>query len=208
MSAAPPAGQWVTSTAASRALGLNRAQVTRLVEAGLLPVLGRHGRARLLDPTALAALAARPRLADAGPEPGATPYALAVHLAPLASEAPGLVGVNQRAQVGWHVAHPVPDEAWTGWWNTGAEIADQAAAGSWPLLAAVSGIVVATGEITGWDPHPVTPGVVRWRVRPASETVRAHRFTDTAFHPAAGPPWQRLWARPHTMLPAAEEQHR
>jgi len=171
------------------ALGINRDQVVRLVETGLLPELGRRGRTRLLDPVALADLAARPLLPDHPGTDDGEVYALALHLGPLTAEAHPTR--NQRTQVGWHATTPVPDQAWTGWWNTGVDIAAHCADHQLPVLPAVSGIVVDVRMITGWRVHPLYPGLVQFDVT-APPTPMRRSYTGTRFQPAAGPPWQRL----------------
>lgn len=185
----------VTTTTAMARLGRNRGQVQRLVETRVLRNVGRYGRTWLLDPASLAELAARPRLPDVGnpvdtPNPAsAVPYALAVHLGPRAEEPSQF---NERDWLGWDAGQENPDEAWTGWWNTGAAIADQVTVAALPILPAVSGFVVDVRIIRGWTAHPVYPGLARFEVAPAPEQLRA-RYTDTVFTPAGGPPWQRLW---------------
>lgn len=119
-----PPPEPVTTTVAMASLGANRDQVVRLVEAGLLPELGRRGRTRLLDPTALTELAARPLLPDAGGDPAAPTYALVLHLGPRRPEPrPELY---YRDVHGFHADGQTPDNAWTGWWNTGEQIAQNA----------------------------------------------------------------------------------
>jgi len=184
----------VTTTTAMERLGRNREQVLKLVDAGLLPETGRFGRARLLDPAALAALAARPRLPDVGnpadTTPGsALPYALALHLGPRTRDRNPH---NGRTFAGWNAVMVNADDAWTGWWNTGAQTATRCVRAALPALPSVSGFVVDVRVIAGWVPHPVYPGLVQFQVTPAPETVRA-RFDGAVFRPASGPPWQRLW---------------
>jgi hypothetical protein len=185
----------VTTTTAMARLGRGRAQVLRLIEAGLLPVTGQHGRARLLDPAALDELADRPVLLDVGnpadtPVPtAAVPYALALHLGPRVEDGNRF---NGRAWQGWEAAVHNRDDAWTGWWNTGERIADACVAAALPVLPAVSGVVVDVRVIRGWIPHPVYPGLVQFQVSPAPEQLR-ERYAGSVFRPAPGPPWQRLW---------------
>lgn len=180
----------VTTTVAMSELHLNRDQVVRLVETGILPERGRRGRARLLDQTALADLAGRRVLPDHPNVERAEVYALALHLGPLTREAHP--DRNERTQVGWHATHPVPDEAWTGWWNTGVDIAAHCAEHQLPVLPAISGIVVEVRTITGWRAHPLYPGLVQLEVAPPQpDTLQA--FTGTRFRPVPGAPWQRLW---------------
>lgn len=189
-SAPEPTTGPVTTTVAMARLGCNRDQVVRLVETGLIPELGRRGRTRLLDPDALDALTRRPVLPDAGPdEAAAATYALAVHLGPRADEQrPDLY---YRDNTGFYDDGNTPDNAWTGWWNTGEQIARECAAGGLPVLPAVSGFVVDVRVITGFDVHPLYPGLIRFDLNRPSEPVRA-RFTGTRFRPGAGTPWQRL----------------
>lgn len=185
---APPGP--VTTTTAMTRLGCNRDQVVRLVATGLLPELGRRGRTRLLDPTALEALARRPVLPDTGADqPAAATYALALHLGPrTAEDRPDLY---YRDTHGYYADRNTPDNAWTGWWNTGEQLARECVAHTLPVLPAVSGFVVDVRVITGYDVHPLYPGLVRFDLASASESVRA-RFTGTRFRPGAGTPWQRL----------------
>ncbi|OLM09171.1 MULTISPECIES: hypothetical protein [unclassified Pseudonocardia] len=185
---ASPPGPVTTTTAMTR-LGCNRDQVVRLVATGLLPELGRRGRTRLLDPAALAALARRPVLPDAADQPAAATYALALHLGPrTAEERPDLY---YRDTHGYYADQNTPDNAWTGWWNTGEQLARACVARTLPLLPAVSGVVVDVRVIIGFDVHPLYPGLIRFDLAAASESVRA-RFTGTRFRPGAGTPWQRL----------------
>lgn len=185
----------VTTTTAMTRLGLGRQQVLRLIEAGLLPDTGRHGRAWLLDPAALDELAERPVLTDVGnpvdtPAPAAAvPYALALHLGPRTTDDNRF---NDREWQGWDAGMRNDDEAWTGWWNTGERIANACAAAALPVLPAVSGVVVDVRVIRGWTPHPVYPGLVQFQVSSASEHLR-DRYARSVFRPAPGPPWQRLW---------------
>ncbi|WP_130295391.1 hypothetical protein [Pseudonocardia sediminis] len=170
-------------------LGANRDQVVRLVEAGLLPELGRRGRTRLLDPTALTELAARPLLPDAGGDPAAPTYALVLHLGPRRPEPrPELY---YRDVHGFHADGQTPDNAWTGWWNTGEQIAQECVAHTMPVLPAVSGVVVDVRLITGYTVHPLYPGLVRFAVTDPFRPAHAE-FTNTRLRPAAGSPWQRL----------------
>lgn len=188
----------VTTTTAMSRLRLGRQQVLRLIETGLLPVIDRHGRARLLDPAILDELAERPVLPDVGnpadtaAPAGAVPYALALHLGPRIEDRRRF---NGRAWQGWDVDARNDDDAWTGWWNTGAQIADQCAAAALPVLPAISGVVVDVRIIRGWTPHPVYPGLVQFQVSPAPEPTREH-YVRSVFRPAPGPPWQRLWRPP------------
>lgn len=185
----------VTTTTAMARLGRSRDQVLRLIDAGLLPVTGRHGKAWLLDPAALNELADRPILPDVGnpadtaTPAGAVPYALALHLGPRTEDTHRF---HERVWQGWDAEEHNRDDAWTGWWNTGARIADACVVAALPVLPAVSGVVVDVRIIRGWTPHPVYPGLVQFHVSPAPEQLRDH-YARAVFRPAPGPPWQRLW---------------
>jgi hypothetical protein len=178
-------------------LRLNREQVIKLVNCGLLPAPHRHGLTRLLDPAALAALEARRVLVDVGrpdsSDPtaaGAVPYALALHLGPRAPDPDPQR--NQRAWIGWKADGATPDDAWTGWWACGSDLASQVVAAGLPLLPAVSGYVVDERDVRGFRMHPVTGGLVQFDVLPP-RPVTERQFTDTVFRAAPGSPYQLLW---------------
>lgn len=180
----------VTTSTAGTALGRNRAQIQRLVDTGLLPKVGNHGRMLLLDPGALQALTQRRQLADTRNVSGAdTPYALALHLGPRGPEE--YREQNERDYVGWDAAVVNDDNQWTGWWNIGKAIARQVTEARLPLLPAVSGFVVDVRIATGYDLHK--PGLVRFTTADPSDADRT-RFANTVFTPVPGSPWQRLWA--------------
>ncbi len=166
-------------------LGLNREQVDRLVRVGLLPVVGNHGRTRLLDPVAVGSLARRPQLPVRNQGRLA---ALAVHLGPLMLDPGG--AQNLRHVSGWDTRAPVPSSAWEAWWGTGAAIAD--AVVGLPLLPSVSGFVVDVREVSGWTGHPSDAGYVRFHTRPCDATTQA-RYAHSRFRAEAGTVWQRLY---------------
>jgi len=174
-----------TTTTAMQQLGLNREQITRLVRVGLLPVIGTHGRTRLLDPVAVRALAYRPQLPLQNQGRLA---ALAVHLGPLVLDTRG--EQNLRHVAGWDTQAPVPASAWEAWWGTGAAIAD--AVVGLPLLPSVSGFVVHVREVDGWTGHPSDSGYVRFHTRPCDASTHA-RYVHTRFRAEAGTVWQRLY---------------
>jgi hypothetical protein len=194
VSAQPSAGFVTTSTAMAR-LDRNREQIVKLVDAGLLPAPQRYGRARLIDPASLDTLAARRQLVDVGrpaDDSGhAEPYALALHLGPRAPETDPHHG---RTEVGWTADGATPDDAWTGWWNCGRQLADQVVAAGLPVLPAISGFVVDERVASGYTMHPIYPGLIQFDILaapPAEEHRR--RYLDTVFRPAPGPPYQLLW---------------
>lgn len=180
----------ITTTTAGTTLGRNRAQIQRLVDTKLLPEVDKHGRMLLLDNDALQALAQRRQLADTRNKNGTdTPYALALHLGPRAVEK--YRTQNERKYSGWKADEINEDNQWTGWWNIGEAIAQAVTEARLPLLPAVSGFVVDVRIATDYDLHK--PGMIRFTVADPSDDDRA-RFANTVFTPAAGSPWQRLWA--------------
>lgn len=190
----------VTTTTAMNALHRNRAQVQRLIKANLLKAPHHHGRTRLLDPESLQALAGRRALPDTGNMSGTdTAYAVALHLGPRRPEEhPRRF---DREFNGWDADTGNADNQWTGWWNTGEAIAAEVCAARLPLLPAVSGFVVDVRVATGYDVHPLYPGLVRFTTATPDDELRA-RHAEASFLPAAGSPWQRLWAPAEAATPA------
>ncbi|AEA28875.1 hypothetical protein Psed_6804 (plasmid) [Pseudonocardia dioxanivorans CB1190] len=198
MTTALPA--FATTPQARRALGRSAYQVRKLIDAKVLPAAV-HGRGRggtlLLDPAALAALAAYPQLPQHLYGPGTEPYALAVGLRPLG---PDHDPDNQRAVAGWDAVSPPPASAWLGWWRTGAATADLCAGLALPILGAVSGFVVAARLVTGWTLHPSVPGLIRFETAPLSGD-RESSYLHHQYLPTAGSPWELL-RRPRAPAPA------
>lgn len=184
----------VTTTTAMARLGRGRNQIIKLVDAKLLPAPHRYGRARLLDPAALAALAARRQLVDVGrpvdSAAGAEPYAMALHLGPRTRDKDHRN--NGRLEAGWTADGATPDNAWTGWWNCGRQLADLVVAAALPLLPAISGYVVDERVARSYTMHPVYPGLIRFDVLPPLPAAQ-RQYLDTVFRPAPGSPYQLLW---------------
>ncbi|SFO44956.1 hypothetical protein SAMN05216207_106021 [Pseudonocardia ammonioxydans] len=191
--AAAAAPAFATTPQARRALGRSAYQVRKLIDAKVLPA-GVHGRGRggtlLLDPAALAALAARPRLPQSPEGPGSEPVALAVGLRPAA---PDPDPDNQRAVAGWDAARRPPESAWVGWWRTGPVVADLCVGLALPILGAVSGFVVAARTIRGWTPHPRVPGLIRFATAALPAELEA-AYLHRQYTPSAGSPWELLRA--------------
>ncbi|MFP5070965.1 hypothetical protein ACLFMI_15050 [Pseudonocardia nantongensis] len=191
--AAATSPAFATTPEARRALGRSAYQVRKLIDANVLPA-GVHGRGRgatlLLDPAALAALAARPRLPQHPQGPGTEPVALAVGLRPAA---PDPDPDNQRAMAGWDAASPPPDAAWVGWWRTGPAVADLCVGLALPILGAVSGFVVAARSVRGWTPHPRVGALIRFETAALPAELEAS-YLHQQYLPTAGSPWELLRA--------------
>lgn len=200
--AAMPA--FATTPQARRALGRTAYQVRKLIDAQVLPAaVHGHGRGGtlLLDPGALAALVARPRLPQHPFGPGTEPYALAVGLR---RAAPDRDPDNQRAVAGWDAVRPPPLSAWVGWWRTGAATADLCAGLGLPILGAVSGFVVAARSVTGWTAHPSVSGLIRFETAALPADLESS-YLHHQYVPSAGSPWELL-RRPRTPALSAAGQ--
>jgi hypothetical protein len=185
----------ITTTTARKELGLgHRHQVQKLVNAGLLAVVGTVGRTQLLDPTDLATLKAYAPL----PTPSAGT------LAGIAVSTDGLAPdlhpkANGRRWAGW--THPrvtngpsLPEsqrlKAFESWWLTGEELADELV--GLPLVETTSGFVGEVRVIEGHNPHPVTPGLTWFTTAPAPKQIEMHYLGHRiAF--GRGAPWRRLF---------------
>lgn len=183
----------VTTTAAAASLGCGRAQLDKLINAGLLAVIGHHGRSRLLDPSAVAALAAVPFVTQ--PPPGGALRGLVVHTDGLA---PDPDPSNARPYSGWSVpgsaGYPSmtaaeQQKAWGGWWNTGPALAADTV--GLVLLQSTSGWIGEVGVIAHAHPHPSRAGLTWFETVPAPEDVAA-QYAGHRLRPAPGAPWQRL----------------
>jgi hypothetical protein len=134
---------------AIRALGLtSRAQMNKLIDCGLIPVVETTPSGqRRVDSASVLDLAAWPYAPEPGPSDSPL---LAVHLGPLQVDNNGIA--NQRTHRGYHVdpaaAGLTPrqvEDAWAGLWNCDPG----PYAGSF-LVGDVSGFVVAVARITGY----------------------------------------------------------
>ncbi|MGW1871468.1 hypothetical protein ACWCPS_38860 [Streptomyces mauvecolor] len=172
---------------AARILKLtSRAQMDKLIDSGLIPVVETtKGGQRRLDPTAVLDLAARPYAnlptADGRPD-------IAVHLGPLQIDTNGLA--NQRTHLGWHqnasaqgLDRQQIEDAWAGLWSCNPE---RYAGGL--LVADISGFVVDVAAITG---HRVINRMVRFTLAPAAPD-RAANYLGHRITARPGAPFQAL----------------
>ena len=192
MTSSAPVSLPLTTTPVAVALGCGRGQLDKLIRAGLLAVIGYHGKSRLLDPNAVAALAAVPFIAP--PQPGAALRGLIVHTDGLAKDTDSS---NARPYAGWSVPGSAGypsitsaerQKAWGAWWNTGRALAADAI--GLVLLQSTSGWIGEVGVITHAHPHPTRPGF--WfETVPAPHDVAA-QYAGHRLRASPGAPWERL----------------
>lgn len=181
-----PLGPLPTGQAA-RALGLtSRAQMNKLIDSGLIPVLETTPSGqRRVDSAAVLDLAAWPYAP--APNPSGSPN-LAVHLGPLQADGNGVA--NQRTHYGYHVdpaaAGLTPqqvEDAWAGLWNCNPE----PYVGSF-LIGDVSGFVVAAARITGYQ---IINRLVRFDLSAPPSDILA-RYMRHRIAARSGPPFQAI----------------
>ena len=170
---------------ATRILGLtSRAQMDKLIDCGLVPVLQvTAGGQRRVDSAAVLALAARPYAAARKAAAD-----LAVHLGPLQIDTNG--AANQRTHYGYHtgaagqgLTSQQIEDAWAGLWNCSPDRYIGSA-----LVGVVSGFVVAVAQITG---HRIVNRCVRFDLGAPLRPALAH-YTDRRIAAQPGAPFQAL----------------
>jgi len=174
---------------AGRALGLtSRAQMNKLIDSGLIPVVETTPSGqRRVDPAAVLDLAAWPAAPSPDPSDPSGPD-LAVHLGPLQPDTNGIA--NQRTHYGYHVSPAAAgltpqqaEDAWAGLWNCNPD----PYVGSC-LIGAVSGFVVAIARITGYR---IINQLVRFDLAAPSPEALA-RYMRHRIVARPGPPFQAL----------------
>ena len=170
---------------ATRILSLtSRAQMDKLIDCGLVPVLQvTAGGQRRVDSAAVLTLAARPYVAARGASAD-----LAVHLGPLQIDTNGVA--NQRTHHGYYTGAAGQgltlqqiEDAWAGLWNCSP---DQYIGSA--LVGVVSGFVVAVAQITGYR---IVNRRVRFDLGAPLPHALAH-YTDRRIAAQPGAPFQAL----------------